>query len=48
MSVKGEWKQLNSFKGFLEAKTLILEEYTFTGYAVLREALMPLSLNYLM
>lgn len=48
VSVKGEWKQLNSFKGFLEAKTLILEEYTFTGYAVLREALMPLSLNYLM
>jgi len=45
--VKGKWTQLNSFDALLDAPTVDLQEFTFEGYALLKESLDPSTLKYL-
>lgn len=39
LSVKGNWAQMNTLDGFLASKTLVLHDYSFKGYDVLRKNL---------
>ena len=47
ISVKGDWGQMNAFDAFLEADTLVLDEFSFAGQALLRESLSSATFRFL-
>ena len=47
VSVKGDWAQMNSVADFITAPTLTLDEYSFSGHALLRRSLSDASFKFL-